>query len=144
MSTYATATPEDFEVSGPEVWPNITAYHPVDRYIHRRPELAYLQFMRTIITFRKENGMPEPTFIRYTIQRIDTSEKRKRHERLGVLGHIILSEPKEDVRAFLKNLRRFLQRGMPTIPLPNNTILLRFQDPEILKGPQKTFQEKWL
>ena len=144
MSTYSTAAPEDFQSSGPKVWPNITAYEPVDRFIHRRPELAYIQFLRTIEDFRRQNGMSSPDVIRFTIQRIDNSEKRKRHERLGVLSHIILEDRIEDVRALLKNMRRFLHRSMPTLPLPNNTVLLRFMDPQIPLGPQKTFQEKWL
>jgi hypothetical protein len=103
-----------------------------------------MQFLRTIEGFRRDNGMASPDVIRFTLQRIDNSEKRKRHERLGVLTHIILEDRIDDVRALLKNLRRFLHRSMPTIPLPNNTVLIRFMDPEIPTGPQKTFQEKWL
>lgn len=50
----ATLTAEDLQYSGPHVWPRLEALLTVDRFIFRRPEIAYLAARREVEKFARE------------------------------------------------------------------------------------------
>jgi hypothetical protein len=140
MSVYLKAESADYELSGPQVWPKTTAYETVDRYIFRRPELAYLRALRLIRT-----GPMSPTFIRIRISREYKNGSRSKVETIGAFVHRVDPDlqPTEDVAAFLRELRQVLYRVLPDRPQPTVSIRLRFFNPHTKKAVT-SFQERWL
>jgi hypothetical protein len=106
------------ELSGPAVWPSLTAYECVDRYIFRRPEIAYLRAIR-------KTDAPK---IRCRI-RVMTKSLGKRgmlREKVGEVIHERISGERGDVTSFLRSLRFEMKRSLPEIPIPGMAIALEF------------------
>jgi len=120
--------------------------HAVDRYIFRRPELAYLIARRRIADIREKSGSKEPQkLMGVRFRRVYWDGGR--HDRKGgqKFGHLIdHKEPLQDVQRFLENLRINLRRYMPDNPLYNCSMQLRFFDWDNKNEEVLSWQEKWL
>lgn len=134
---------EDLRFSGPSVWPKLSADHAWDRYIFRRPELAYLESMRRASSQRTRKGLlPDLSTIRVRIQRIRRQEKKEVVVCSTSFFHTVLDEKLEDVRTFLKELRGMMARTLPDAPALDSSVIVRFEDPD--DGTYLTsFKEKW-
>ncbi len=145
-SIYAQVTEAEIALSGPHVWPHMAADYAVDRYIYRRPELAYLIARRRIKAIREKDGRTEPQqLMGIRFRRVYWDGGR--HDRKGgqKFGHMINhEEPLQDVRRFLESLRVNLKRYMPDTPLFNCSMQLRFYDWERKNDEVLAWQEKWL
>lgn len=145
-SIYAQVTEMEAALSGPIVWPHMAADHAVDRYIHRRPELAYLLARKRIDEIREKDGKTTPpTLVGVRFRRVYWDGGR--HDRKGTqkFGHMINHEdPLKDVRRFLESLRVNLKRYMPDTPLYNCSMQLMFFDWEKKNEQVLAWQEKWL
>lgn len=133
-------------MSGPSVWPRIYADHAADRFIFRRPELPYIVAKKRMLEHREQQGVEElPQLMGVRFQRVYSDGGRIAHRGMQRFGHPINhDDPEEDVKDFLKNLRRMLVRSVPDQPLLNCAIQLRFYD-FMFKGNQLlSWQEKWL
>jgi hypothetical protein len=143
-SIYDEALPQDLALSGPEVWPCIVADRAHDRFIFRRPEVAYLIALRRLEKKRLAEGRPEPH--KYMVVRhmmLTRVDKRRTYSRERIFWHSIDHEDAtSDVRAFLNKLRESLIKVMPDQVLPQALCLLQFmtQDRKVLLS----FQEKWV
>jgi hypothetical protein len=140
MSIYLQTAEEDYAYSGPAVWPKTTAYETVDRYIFRRPELAYLKAVRIL-----QEERPSPNFIRVRISREFKNGSRKKVETIGAFVHRMDPDHDltEDITTFLKELRQVLYRILPDSSQPNLIVRLRFINPQS-KQKIASFQERWL
>lgn len=145
-SIYAQVTEAEIALSGPHVWPQMGADHAVDRYIFRRPELAYLVARRRITEVRQKEGREEPQqLMSVHFRRIYWDGGRQDSKGGQRFGHMINHEqPLDDVRRFLQNLRTNLKRYMPDTPLFNCSMQLRFFDWERKNDQVLAWQEKWL
>lgn len=142
---YAGVVEEDMALSGPHVWPRMTADRAVDRFIHRRPELAYLTAKRRIAEDRKKNENQErQALMRVRVSRVFWSESRKHKSSYQKFGHIIdYEDPEEDVRKFLEKLRFHLKQYMPDSPMLNCSVQIRLYD-EGQNEATLSWQERWL
>ena len=138
MSIYVKALPEHVALSGPVIWPHLSGELAVNRFIHRRPELAYHYAMDKI----REDGSGQ-TSIRVKIFRVHHDRGRK----TKVVGrfhfHAAYDTPLEDTRIFLETLRRFLRVHVTVTPTLKFSIVLRFHHPlnhELIKS----FQQPWI
>jgi len=145
---YSNLTEADLELTGPDIWPITSAEHAVDRYIFRRPELAYIVAKKRMIARRKKkNQSLEPEFMGVRFCRLYYSDRSGRRDRKGTLrfGHPIdHSSAKEDVRNFLIHLRANLIRNLPNKSLINCSLQLRFYDFDFPNDQILAWQEKWL
>ncbi len=133
MTRHFEPSEPDLRFSGPEFWPKLCADDAVDRFIFRRPELAYLGARRRQRMKRAEEGLPrsEPQSVRISIDRIDRidvgEEKPYRSpQRLYTWRHAVLERPDEDVRVFLQELHGALGRRMPNRPMLDTSVKLIF------------------
>ncbi len=149
-SIYAQATDQDFSLSGPAVWPNVTVQAPADRYMVSRPELAYLQARRRMEeTRQREKRDPEPHYIGVRIvQRYSEGTpgktKNKAHYVQRFSHEINRESDIEDVKAFLTRLREMLFRCMPPHTTRNCWAQLRFYDRQQPTVHLLQFQQRWL
>lgn len=143
---YLQLPPEEIALSGPHVWPKITADRAVDRFIFRRPELAYLTAKRRMIEHRTELGQdPYPILMGVRYRRVYYSGGRREKNSMRRFGHNIdHDDPEKDVREFLENLRRILVRYMPDQILVNCSVQLRFFDYDNKEKELLAWQERWL
>jgi hypothetical protein len=138
MGNYSVFEQEDLiEFSGPHVWPKTTVWSIVDRYIHRRPELAYRKAVRKIKeTTIEQDDMPKITI---TIR----SNLKGKTDTMGRFNHYFNEEESdvEDVRRFLQELRLILERLMPDNQCLDCSCILFFK-----QGTQylTSFQEAWI
>ena len=144
--------PEDLQLSGPHVWPRVNARDAPTRFIHQRPELAYLAARRQgLADAEREGREPEAADrIRCTAVLIETrtSHKgpRKHQETLGSFTHTRrLDDDEDDVREFLDHLDRFLRRCMGPGSDPTWSVQLQFALHSQAKGERLvTFQRPWM
>ena len=145
---YHSQTAEDIALSGPHVWPKIMADHAVDRFIFRRPELAYLVARKRMEERRRrENADPHAELMGVRIHRSyhDGTEHNRGSAGMQRFGHLINHEsPETDVREFLNDLRRILIRCLPNQPLVNCSVQLRFYDYSAKNDQLLAWQERWL
>lgn len=143
---YEEATEDDFRLSGPIVWPRLIAEKACDRFIFRRPELAYLVSLRRIERQRIAAGHPQPIkniLIRVILVR--HVDKRRVAEQSRDFWHTIdRDEPISDVRAFLSRLREVLFRLMPEDADPKLACQIRFLASTDVKKIVLSFQDKWV
>lgn len=140
--TFALATREDLLLSGPHVWPRITADEVVDRLIHRRPEIMYLESIRRLTKRRKSKGPAEEIGIR--LARIYKILPRARMQTFTGYIHTRLDDDVEDVRLFLSELRGFLKRGMPEDPTPSLSAAIIFHEPGKSSPALCRWEETWI
>lgn len=98
-------------LSGPLVWPRISADQAYDRFIFRRPEIAYLATVRTIRT--RVGSEPGAVYVRVLRKRNNQNYKA---EAASSFWHVVRKpgeDDQEDVRRFLVELRRELVRMFP-------------------------------
>ena len=139
MSIYQEATPEALALSGPHVWPTISATHPIDRFIFRRPELAYLIARRKL---DKKRPGADAILIRPAL--IWHHQGRRKFQAKGKFTHFFLPDGQEDVELFLQQLRNYLKFQLGDVSLMGTSIVLRFVDPARSKDASlKTFQDLW-
>lgn len=146
MSVYREITEEDLKYSGVHVWPKNMVDFAQDRYIHRRPELAYLVAKRRMIAERvKNNEDRDPAFIQIRILRAYKDGGKKRGDYTQKFSHQInYDDPEEDVREFLDRLRAQLKRCMPDTPLLNCSVVLRFYDLDHKTQQLLSWRARWL
>lgn len=149
LLNYSTVLPRDFEFSGPEIWPCVSAQDAWDRYIHRRPELAYLRAKRELNKSRSraKEDLAEYIEIRMAYGHYQNGSRQK-WEQLQKWSRLINRDDESaDVREFLDQLRDLLKRHVPNQPLPDCRISLRFHDPTrggANAGFLTSWQETWL
>ena len=144
--------PDDLQLSGPQVWPCVTAGDAVARYIHQRPELAYLAARRQGLEDAEREGQePEAADrIRCTAVLIETRAThrgpRKHQETLGSFTHTRhLDDDEDDVREFLVELDRFLRRHLTPGSDPTWSVQLQFALRSQAKGQRLvTYQRPWM
>lgn len=143
---YAALKPEDMALTGPDVWPKIMADHAVDRFIFRRPELAYIIAKKRMVEKRKKKQMdPEAGLMGIRLRRIYYLGGKREEKWMQRWGHQIIHEDeREDIKRFLEDLRRILNRTMPDKPLVNCSIQLRFYDFDAKTDELLSWQERWL
>ena len=142
-------TQEEWRRSGPAFWPNMTAYEPADRFIHRRPEIVYQRAVR----FTLQNIADRPPHKRPNAPRIVTYARLRyygphylRTETLGHFPHTLLVvDPEEDIRRFLEELRTFLLHHAPRTPICGLALELAIKDPITnTHGPGAKMTEPWI
>jgi hypothetical protein len=144
---YSEVTIEDMAYSGPHVWPKIAGDSAYDRFIFRRPELAYLQAIRKMNEKRKQKKAElNPMLIGIRLRRIYYEGGRQGSGTTAQrFGHEINWEnPTKDVRSFLVQLRHMLTRCMPDQPLLNCALQLRFYDYDDKRNVIMTWQDRWI
>jgi hypothetical protein len=143
---YSSLTPEDIRLSGPHAWPKIAADHAVDRFIFRRPELAYIVAKKRMLERRKKAQLdPHPSLMGVRFRRVYYDGGRRDRKGTQRFGHPINHDDDQaDVREFLVNLRRILNRSVPDQPLVNCSVQLRFYDFAAKTDELLSWQEKWL
>ena len=139
-------TEEDVVLSGPHVWPNIDASLPIDRFIHRRPELAYLVAKKRMHKARRKKGLKDDAPLINVRFRRNYWERGRIERNAGhKFGHMIdYDDEIMDVKQFLQNLRRNVNRYMPNKPLFNCSLQLLFFDYQFKNEQLLSWQEKWL
>ncbi len=133
------------ELSGPEVWPRISADRQVDLFIFRRPELWYLEALRRMRAREEEVGVQPSPLMRVRVGRIKYVEKKIELVNGRSIHHTIHDDRLEDVRKLLLEIREALDLVMPSKPRHNIGAKLFFYDPRI--GTTRaliTFQERWI
>jgi len=135
------------ECSGPNVWPRLYAERVVDRFIFRQPELRYLMALEGQARFWKEHkdlaGDPDQMVINFFRIRGHGTSRRYRIK-IGKFVHPIQkSDPVDDVRDFLTELRNYLRRCMPDKQLFGQAIHIQFSDPIVNKKVYANFTESW-
>lgn len=142
MAQANTILPEDLRLSGPHVWPDLSAEQTVDRYIQRRPELAYLRALRRVLAGEKGRTDLAPA-IQVVSARLRTLPGNRQGQiHLGDFLHLTtLDDRQADVRGMLRSLRRLLLRQMPPEPLLGTRVSLLFRyDDKIMAR----YQAEWL
>ena len=115
MSSRSLVTIEDLALSGPHVWPKITAERQADIFIFSRPELTYLPALR------KLRAETPPEELRGDRRHVKVRVQRARYvdKTVQLTGnakswwHFVLKDPEEDVRKLLGDLRAVLVNMMP-------------------------------
>lgn len=143
---------DDLLLSGPHVWPRVNAGDAPARFIHQRPELAYLAARRQGLEDAERDGRePEAADrIRCTavwiVTRTTHKGSRKYQQTLGSFNHTRrLDDDEDDVREFLKHLDWFLRRCMVPGASPYWSVQLQFALCSQARGARLvTFQRPWL
>lgn len=137
---------EYFDHSGPDVWPKMSGYNAWDRFIFRRPEIAYQIAVDAMNETREvdqeEKGTKIAVRVCRQIQRL--TGQRKESQVAKFTHNINYLDKTEDVRDFLEKLRSVLSRHLPDYPLPTSKIFLRFTDPELQNYKLFSWSEDWL
>jgi hypothetical protein len=124
-------TDRDLELSGPAVWPVMAPDLPVDRYIFQRPELPYRIALRRLAAGREKAKKEPSDKIWIVVRRLYFDGARTKSNNIAKLAHIINTEDElQDVKDFLKDLRRVLKRRMPDKLVLDTSIKLGFFDPD--------------
>ena len=132
--------PEHYQFSGPHVWPKTSGYQAVDRYIFRRPELAYLMARDTYL--KEQYGARK---IRAVIREKRKTKHGYRTKQIGAFHHVINKpDTEEDVRTFLVELRRTLYRLLPDNMFPALRIVIAFYPENNNRDALEIFTERWL
>lgn len=137
--------PGHLELSGPHVWPRNTVETAWDRFIIRRPELAYMIAKERIQANRESLGIEPADSIRTVIFRTRRQPNGPDEIRsLRKFHHFYLEDPLDDVKQYLEALRLNLVRVMPDKPLTDGGIQLRFDDHPLRKNSIVAWRENWL
>lgn len=117
------------------VFPNMTAYHVVDRFIFSRVDMAYAEAADRVKNVSESN---RPEFVAYeatikTTVKLITIRNRpgkgqvKQTQTMATFNHKIdTTDAVEDIRIFLNDLRKVLIRDMPPIQDASATCVLTF------------------
>lgn len=103
-------------LSGPSVWPKLTGEEQVDLFIFRRPELCYLEALRRIDI----RGEPRKV-VHIHVRRMITEGKKTTFMRASakvrtIIPHVVLEDREDDVREFLREIRKSIKSIMPDKP----------------------------
>lgn len=145
MAIYAISKRADLNLSGPNVWPKLTAELAADRFIFRRPELAYLEGLRRMADARRRDSMdPEVPILLAKVYRIHFKGPKKRFDSISDIMHDVQwADRLEDVRRFLSRLRTVLVKHMPDDAALDQGVLVKFIDADT-REQAVSFQERWV
>ena len=137
---------ELLSLSGPHVWPRLSADLVYDRYIFQRPEIRYLRAkekMRAWLEDIREEDLACPTdSMLITVIRTELRGNKNRRRRattnIGTFAHGFHHDPMVDVQQFLVELRSFLSRHMPDAPSFGTSVRLRFQE-DVFRANRRVF-----
>lgn len=135
---------EDLALSGPHVWPYLLADEAVDRFIFKRPEIAYRLALKRADSNRAKKGSEPLKMMTIEIRRMWWNGGKQETKKAGRFGHMInRQDPLQDVKNLLEILRIQVKRSMPNRPLLNCSLQLKFKDTEENEH-LLAWQEKWL
>lgn len=136
---------KELALSGIHVWPQLAPDQAVDRFIFRRPELAYLLAKKRMLHRRKKEKMEIPSLMGVRYRRLYYEGGKTKNTAIQKFGHTINHDNAEkDVKEFLRDLRRILVRSLPDRPLMNCSVQLIFHDHGFRTDHILSWQEKWL
>ena len=111
------------DLSGPHVWPCLSADRVCDRFIHQRPEVRYLS-AKAKLNHHVQKLVDKGVAVTCSEDRLavsiirrdllgETGRTYRQRQTVGSFVHHFIDDPIEDVRTFLQNLRSMLARKMP-------------------------------
>lgn len=126
---------EDLKLlSGPAVWPVISAEKACDRFIHKRPELWYLLAKKRQRELRGASGLEPAESIIIKIYEVGGRRRgasRRAEGKIGEMEHFFSPNRRADVRRFLVALRSWLDKNQTDAPIVGVGVRLQFFDRDI-------------
>lgn len=143
---YTNIRPEDLSFSGPKVWPKITAERMSDIFIHRRPELAYLEALRRKAKLEGEKDPVPDILVTVSYRMFDNDEKMlgTKSKASKNVWHHIKQDRTEDVRKLLLELREVLETLLPLEPNPMIGVVVLYSCEINWKQALARFQSRWI